>query len=65
MTTIYVTSAHYRTPLGCPSIKPDSSALQRARRLQEPTPALNLEAPPLQPSDSTLQKMMRRFKPRG
>ncbi len=65
MTTLYVTSAHYRTPSGCPGIEPDSAALQSARRLRENAPAPNLKVPPLQPSDSTLQKMIRRFKPRG
>ncbi len=65
MSTLYVTSAHYRTPAGCPEIEPVVNALKQNRRLRETVPAANPPGPPLQPSESTLRKMTRRFKPRA
>ena len=65
MSTLYVTSAHYRTPAGCPGIEPVVNALKQNRRPRETVPAANPPGPPLQPSESTLRKMTRRFKPRA
>lgn len=64
MSTLYVTSAHYRTPAGCPGIEPVLNTLQQNRRLRETIPAPSPAGPPLRPSESTLRKMTRRFKPR-
>lgn len=63
MSTLYVTSAHYRTPAGCPGIEPVGNALKQKRRPRESAPAANPPGPPLQPSESTLRKMAQRFKP--
>ncbi|CAI8274856.1 MAG: Uncharacterised protein [Opitutia bacterium UBA7350] len=63
MTHHYVTSAHFRTPSGCPGIEPVLNVLQQNRRLPDPINKENPSGPPLSPSASTLQKMTRRFKP--
>lgn len=65
MSTLYVTSAHYRTPAGCPGIEPVINALQQKRCPRENLPISHSAGPPLPPSASTLHKMTQRFKPRS
>ena len=61
MNTVYVTSAHYRTPSGCPELDSLVTAIERSPRLENLQPP-SRECEPLRPSKSTLRQMTQRFK---